>query len=117
MRDEPCLARRIATHAGFSPVLCLGPRDRGAPCARNSGTTFWGVTQTRASETCEVILEGCRVPGSQLLGAEGRGFIDALQVLDAGRVGIAALAVGLAQGAFEAARQYALARRQFGQSG
>ena len=55
------------------------------------------------------------MPGSQLLGAEGRGFIDALQVLDAGRVGIAALAVGLAQGAFEAARHYALARRQFGQ--
>jgi len=69
----------------------------------------------RASETSEVILEQCRVGPAQLLGAEGHGFIDALQVLDAGRIGIAALAVGLAQGAFEAARSHALARRQFGQ--
>ena len=52
----------------------------------------------RASETSEVIFENCRVPASQLLGAEGQGFINALQVLDAGRIGIAALAVGLAQG-------------------
>jgi alkylation response protein AidB-like acyl-CoA dehydrogenase len=69
----------------------------------------------RASETSEVILDQCRVPAAQLLGVEGQGFIDALQVLDAGRIGIAALAVGLAQGAYEAARQYAFERRQFGQ--
>ncbi len=69
----------------------------------------------RASETTEVVLEGCRVPADHLLGEEGTGFIAALQVLDAGRIGIAALAVGLAQGAFEAARDYAASRRQFGQ--
>jgi alkylation response protein AidB-like acyl-CoA dehydrogenase len=69
----------------------------------------------RASETSEVVLEQCRVPATQLLGAEGQGFINALQVLDAGRIGIAALAVGLAQGAYEAARSYAFERRQFGQ--
>jgi alkylation response protein AidB-like acyl-CoA dehydrogenase len=69
----------------------------------------------RASETSEVIFENCRVPASQLLGAEGQGFINALQVLDAGRIGIAALAVGLAQGAYDAARAYAFERRQFGQ--
>jgi len=69
----------------------------------------------RASETSEVIFENCRVPASQMLGAEGQGFINALQVLDAGRIGIAALAVGLAQGAYEAARDYAFQRRQFGQ--
>ena len=69
----------------------------------------------RASETSEVIFEHCRVPDSQLLGAEGQGFVNALQVLDAGRIGIAALAVGLAQGAYEAARAYAFERRQFGQ--
>jgi alkylation response protein AidB-like acyl-CoA dehydrogenase len=69
----------------------------------------------RASETTEVILDGCRVPSDHMLGEEGTGFIGALQVLDAGRIGIAALAVGLAQGAFEAARDYAAARRQFGQ--
>jgi alkylation response protein AidB-like acyl-CoA dehydrogenase len=49
-----------------------------------------------------------------MLGAEGQGFINALQVLDAGRIGIAALAVGLAQGAYEAARSYAFVRTQFG---
>jgi alkylation response protein AidB-like acyl-CoA dehydrogenase len=69
----------------------------------------------RASETSEVIFENCRVPASQMLGVEGQGFINALQVLDAGRIGIAALAVGLAQGAYEAARDYAFTRRQFGQ--
>ena len=69
----------------------------------------------RASETSEVIFENCRVPASQMLGAEGQGFVNALQVLDAGRIGIAALSVGLAQGAYEAARGYAFERRQFGQ--
>jgi alkylation response protein AidB-like acyl-CoA dehydrogenase len=69
----------------------------------------------RASETSEVILENCRVPVSQMLGHEGQGFINTLQVLDAGRIGIAALSVGLAQGAYEAARSYAFVRTQFGQ--
>jgi alkylation response protein AidB-like acyl-CoA dehydrogenase len=70
----------------------------------------------RASETSEVVFENCRVPESQLLGVEGQGFVNALQVLDAGRIGIAALAVGLAQGAYEAARSYAFTRVQFGQT-
>ena len=69
----------------------------------------------RASDTSEVIFQDCRVPAGQLLGEEGQGFINTLQVLDAGRIGIAALAVGLAQGAYEAARSYAKERRQFGQ--
>jgi alkylation response protein AidB-like acyl-CoA dehydrogenase len=69
----------------------------------------------RASDTSEVIFQDCRVPRAQLLGEEGQGFINTLQVLDAGRIGIAALAVGLAQGAYEAARNYARVRRQFGQ--
>jgi alkylation response protein AidB-like acyl-CoA dehydrogenase len=68
----------------------------------------------RASETSEVIFDNCRVPAAQMLGVEGQGFINALQVLDAGRIGIAALAVGLAQGAYEAARSYAFVRTQFG---
>ena len=69
----------------------------------------------RASDTSEVIFQDCRVPASALLGQEGQGFINTLQVLDAGRIGIAALSVGLAQGAYEAARNYAKERRQFGQ--
>ncbi len=68
----------------------------------------------RASETAEVILQDCRVPADHLIGEEGQGFIQTLQVLDAGRIGIAALAVGLAQGAYVTARQYAFQRKQFG---
>jgi len=70
----------------------------------------------RASETSEVLFDQCAVPESQLLGQPGRGFVDAMQVLDAGRIGIAALAVGLAQGAFEAALRYAQERRAFGKT-
>jgi alkylation response protein AidB-like acyl-CoA dehydrogenase len=69
----------------------------------------------RASDTSEVIFQDCRVPAAQLLGDDGQGFINTLQVLDAGRIGIAALSVGLAQGAYEAALRYAKERRQFGQ--
>jgi alkylation response protein AidB-like acyl-CoA dehydrogenase len=70
----------------------------------------------RASETTEVIFQNCRIPGDQLLGDAGQGFLQTLQVLDAGRIGIAALSVGLAQGAYEAARGYAFERRQFGRA-
>ena len=69
----------------------------------------------RASDTSEVIFDNCRIPLNQLLGEEGQGFINTLQVLDGGRIGIAALSVGLAQGAYEAALNYAKERRQFGQ--
>jgi alkylation response protein AidB-like acyl-CoA dehydrogenase len=69
----------------------------------------------RASDTSEVVFTDCRIPADHLLGEEGQGFVNAMQVLDAGRIGIAALSVGLAQGAYEAARAYALERRQFGQ--
>jgi hypothetical protein len=69
----------------------------------------------RASDTSEVIFQDCRLPADAIVGVEGQGFVNTLQVLDAGRIGIAALGVGLAQGAFEAARRYANERRQFGQ--
>ena len=69
----------------------------------------------RASDTSEVVFADCRIPAAQRLGEEGQGFINTLQVLDAGRIGIAALSVGLAQGAYEAARRYARERKQFGQ--
>jgi alkylation response protein AidB-like acyl-CoA dehydrogenase len=69
----------------------------------------------RASDTSELLLRDCRVGADALLGVEHEGFINTLQVLDAGRIGIAALAVGLAQGAYETARRYALERVQFGQ--
>jgi alkylation response protein AidB-like acyl-CoA dehydrogenase len=70
----------------------------------------------RASDTSEVLFDNCRIPADQLLGQEGRGFVDTMQVLDAGRIGIAALAVGLAQGAYEAALRYAQERKAFGKT-
>ena len=70
----------------------------------------------RASETTEVILQNCRVSPAQMIGDEGQGFIQTLQVLDAGRIGIAALSVGLAQGAYEAAVSYTAERKQFGRA-
>jgi len=70
----------------------------------------------RASDTSEVLFENCRIPAEQLVGEEGQGFINTMQVLDAGRIGIAALAVGLAQGAYEAALAYARERKAFGKT-
>ena len=70
----------------------------------------------RASDTSEVIFSDCRVPGENLLGQEGEGFINSLQILDGGRISIAALALGMAQGAFEAATRYAKQRKQFGKT-
>ncbi|HRO08882.1 MAG TPA: acyl-CoA dehydrogenase family protein [Saprospiraceae bacterium] len=69
----------------------------------------------RASETAEMIFENCRVHKSQILGDIGEGFIQAMKVLDGGRISIAALALGIAKGAYEAAVKYAGEREQFGQ--
>jgi len=68
----------------------------------------------RCSDTATLLFENVRVPGKNLIGAPGEGFKQALQVLDGGRVGIAALSVGIAQGAFEASVKYARERSQFG---
>src|ERR1700730_3641544 len=70
----------------------------------------------RASETSEVIFSDCRVPQEHLLGPEGEGFTGSLKILDGGRISIAALALGMAQGALEAATKYAKQRKQFGQA-
>jgi hypothetical protein len=61
-------------------------------------------------------MDNCRVPQAQMLGGEGEGFVDALRILDGGRIGIAALATGIAQGALEQAIAYARTRQQFGQA-
>ena len=69
----------------------------------------------RASDTSEVIFSDCRVPQENLLGDEGEGFTGSLKILDGGRISIAALALGMAQGALDAAIKYAKQRKQFGQ--
>ena len=68
----------------------------------------------RASDTSEVVFTDCRVPAGSLLGAEGEGFVNSLQILDGGRISIAALGLGMAQGAYECALRYAKQRKQFG---
>ncbi|MDX2178432.1 MAG: acyl-CoA dehydrogenase family protein [Bryobacteraceae bacterium] len=68
----------------------------------------------RASATGEVLFENLRLPASQLLGKQGEGFVDSLRILDGGRISIAALSVGIAQGAFDAALAYSKTRQQFG---
>jgi alkylation response protein AidB-like acyl-CoA dehydrogenase len=70
----------------------------------------------RASDTSEVVFTNCRIPTDNLLGPEGEGFISSLKILDGGRISIAALALGMAQGALEAATRYAKQRKQFGQA-
>jgi alkylation response protein AidB-like acyl-CoA dehydrogenase len=68
----------------------------------------------RASDTSELIFEDCELPAESLLGHEGEGFIDAMKVLDGGRISIAALGLGMAQGAYDAALSYSKERKQFG---
>jgi len=68
----------------------------------------------RASETASVIFEDCFVPDENRLGGEGMGFVNAMEILDGGRISIAALAVGIAQGAYESALRYSGERQQFG---
>ncbi len=70
----------------------------------------------RASETASLIFEDCWIPQENLLGELGRGFVNAMQILDGGRISIAALALGIAQGAYESALHYAQERKQFGQA-
>jgi alkylation response protein AidB-like acyl-CoA dehydrogenase len=70
----------------------------------------------RASDTSTVVFDDCRIPKDNLLGKAGHGFVDALVVLDGGRISIAALGLGMAQGAFEAALKYSQQRKQFGRT-
>ena len=70
----------------------------------------------RASDTAELIFEDCEIPRDNLLGKEGDGFIDSMRILDGGRISIAALGLGMAQGAYEVARDYSKERKQFGKA-
>jgi alkylation response protein AidB-like acyl-CoA dehydrogenase len=70
----------------------------------------------RASDTAELIFENCEIPGENLMGKEGEGFVDSLRILDGGRISIAALSLGIARGAYEAAVSYVKQRKQFGKA-
>ncbi len=91
---------------GHAPDL---PKTPGVRAGKKEEKMGW-----RASDTRELILEDAIVPKENLLGAPGEGFVNFLKTLDAGRIGIAALSLGIAEGAYEAALAYARTRRQFG---
>ncbi|UPW00191.1 acyl-CoA dehydrogenase family protein [Halorussus gelatinilyticus] len=78
-------------------------------------TTVWDKMGLNASPTCEIQLDDVRLPEDRLLGEEGDGWDQTKKTLDGGRISIAALSTGLAQGAFEAAKEYSTEREQFGQ--
>jgi alkylation response protein AidB-like acyl-CoA dehydrogenase len=116
------------TH-GISGNVAVVVTRTGEPRTKNNATTFIVEAGTpgfrpgkkenklgmRASETAEMIFDNCRIPDSQRLGEVGDGFHQAMKVLDGGRISIAALSLGIAKGAYEAALQYAKEREQFGQ--
>jgi hypothetical protein len=115
-----------ATHADISVVLAVTDRED-----QKHGITAFAIEMDRegirpgkkenklgmrASDTAELVLEDCRVPAENVLGEIGYGFKDSMKVLDGGRISIAALALGIARGAYEAARDYAKERIAFGRA-
>ncbi len=122
-------AKNFITH-GKSGNVCVLIARTSAPGSHRSATAFIIEKGTpgfshgrkenklgmRASETTELIFDNCRVHKDQVLGTDGDGFIQAMKVLDGGRISIAALSLGIAQGAYEAALKYSQEREQFGKS-
>jgi hypothetical protein len=111
---DVCVAMAVTDKEKSSHGISAFVIERGAPGFRPGKKE--NKLGMRASDTSEVVFNECRVSEGNLLGAEGEGFINSLQVLDGGRISIAALALGMAQGAFEAAASYARNRKQFGRA-
>jgi alkylation response protein AidB-like acyl-CoA dehydrogenase len=109
---DVCVAMAVTDRTGAQHGISAFVIEKGTPgfrCGRKENKL--GL---RASATGEVIFENCRLPAAQLLGKEGEGFVDSLKILDGGRVSIAALSIGMAQGAYDAALRYSKLRQQFG---
>ena len=109
---DVCVAMAVTDRAASQHGISAFVVDKGTPGFRLGRKE--NKLGMRASPTSEVIFENCRLPQPQLLGRAGAGFIDSLKVLDGGRISIAALSVGTAQGAYEIALRYSQHRRQFG---
>lgn len=120
-------AKNFITHGNVGDICVVmavtdpaaGKRGISAFAVDKSMAGFYGSKKEnklgmRCSDTAGLTFDSVRVPASHLIGNEGEGFIQALQILDGGRISIAALSVGLAQGAFEAALKYSTERVQFG---
>jgi len=106
---KPTVAPDRAAEVGFGHRDDL-PFTEGVRSGKKEDKMGW-----RASDTRELLIEDAFVPDAQRLGDEGRGFINFMRTLDSGRIGVAALSLGLAEGAFEVAVRYANEREQFGQ--
>ena len=109
---DVCVVMAVTDRAASSHGISAFLVERGTPGFRPGRKE--NKLGMRCSPTNEMILEDCRVPASQLCGRQGEGFVDALRILDGGRISIAALAVGIAQGAYEAALEHSKHRKQFG---
>lgn len=109
---DVCVAMAVTNpekqHHGISAFII----ERGTPGFRPGKKE--NKLGLRASDTSEVVFTDCRVPAENLLGREGEGFVNCLQILDGGRISIASLGLGMAQGAYESALRYAKERKQFG---
>ena len=109
---QVCVAMLVTDRAASQHGISAFVLDSGAPGFRLGRKE--DKLGMRASATGEVIFEDLRVPASQMLGKPGEGFVDSLRILDGGRISIAALSVGIAQGAYDLALKYSKQRRQFG---
>ncbi len=109
---DVCVAMAVTDRAASQHGISAFILEKGTPGFRvGKKENKLGM---RASATGEVLFTDCRLPEKQLLGRPGEGFVDSLRILDGGRISIAALALGIAQGAFEAALKYSKQRKQFG---
>lgn len=109
---DTCVAVAVTDREKGSKGITAFVFEKGMPGF--AGTKKENKLGMRASETASVVFEDCRISDEQRLGAEGEGFLQSMQILDGGRISIAALSVGIAQGAYEAAVKYAKERTQFG---
>ncbi len=109
---DVCVAMAVTDRGAGQHGISAFIIDKGAPGFRTGKKE--NKLGLRASATGEVIFSDCRLAASQLLGKRGEGFVDSLKVLDGGRISIAALSIGMAQGAYDAALKYSKVRKQFG---
>jgi len=109
---DVCVAMAVTDRGAGQHGISAFIIEKGAPGFRTGKKE--NKLGLRASATGEVIFSDCRLAGSQLLGKRGEGFVDSLKVLDGGRISIAALSIGMAQGAYDAALKYSKVRKQFG---
>src|ERR1700738_4435629 len=108
---DVCVAMAVTARAGAQHGISAFVIEKGTPGFRTGKKE--NKLGLRASATGEVIFENCRIPPTHLLGKQNEGFVDSLKVLDGGRISIAALAIGMAQGAYDAALRYSKLRKQF----